>query len=149
MALRLYRRFLPTPSPNRGYRTGPERPYGMPKAALRPGVNLLHGCGRETTQDTQNEPLIVREQIFALDDRVEPESGLLPLCSGHVNDQLCGSSNSAMPTTGNERQNGIVEALIPRIRLHNKRWTDLTPCVIPVREVYYHHLTTAHFQCCR
>ena len=101
------------------------------------------------TQDTQNEILIICEQIFALDDRVEPESGLLPLCRGNVNDQLCCSSNSAMPTTGNERQNSIVEALILRIRLHHKRWTDLTPCVIAVGKVDQPHLTTAHVHGCR
>jgi hypothetical protein len=86
-------------------------------------------------QDTQNEPLIVCEQIVALDDRVEPKTGLLSFCRSNVNDQLCGSSHSAMPTAGNERQNSIVEALIPRIGLHHKRWTDLTPGVIAVREV--------------
>ena len=121
----------------------------MPKAALRQVLNLLHSCGRETTQDTQNERLIVREQIFALDDRVEPQSSLLPLCSGNVNDELRGGANSAMPTTGNERQNGIVETLIQRIRLHNKRWTDLTPRVVTIGEVDQHHLTTAHLHGCR
>src|SRR5262245_12688736 len=100
-------------------------------------------------QDTQNEILVICEQIFALDDRVEPKTGLLSFCRSNVNDQLCGSSHSAMPTAGNERQNSIVEALIPRIRLHNKCRTNLTPCVIAVREVNQHHLTTAHFHGCR
>ena len=84
-----------------------------------------------------------------MDDRVEPESSLLPLCSGNVNGQLRGGSNSAMPTTGNECQNGIVEALIPRIRLHHKRWTNLTPRVVALGEVDQHHLTTAHLHGCR
>jgi hypothetical protein len=52
--------------------------------------------------------LIVREQIFALDDRVEPQARLLPFCSGNVDGELRGSTNATMPTTGNERQNGIV-----------------------------------------
>jgi hypothetical protein len=57
-----------------------------------------------------------------------------PECS-NVNDQLRGGTNAAMPTTGNKRQNGIVETLIQRIRLHHKRRTDLTPRGVAIREV--------------
>jgi hypothetical protein len=70
-----------------------------------------------------------------MDDRVEPESSLLPLCGGNINAQLRGGSHSAMPATGNERENGIVQVLIPRICLHNKRWTDLPSCVVALGEV--------------